>query len=129
MSFNEKKIRKKLRIIEKLLIKRKNKKAEEFLESMIKIYPNISIFRLLNGITKQRLNKYDEAIKSFNFALDLNITSEEAWGLLTLTYLDLNKIRKEKKIIEEAERTNPSNKKIQFYSRTLIRFYFSLISI
>ena len=126
MNFNEKKIKNKLRILEKLFIKRKNKKAEELLKRMIKIYPNISELWLLNGIAKRRLNKYDEAIKSFYFTLDFNISSEEAWGLLTLTYLDLCNIRKAKRILQEAGRLNPSNKKIQFYSRNLIRFYFSL---
>jgi len=116
-------------LVEKYLLNRDDTKAGKILENLIKKYPKYYKLWLLNGIVKCRLNKYKQAIICFNKVITLKKSLEEAWGLLTLTYLNLNNIKKAKKILEEAEHLNPLNKKIQFYSKNLIKFYFSIISI
>ncbi|MEJ2251629.1 MAG: hypothetical protein P8Y70_12440 [Candidatus Lokiarchaeota archaeon] len=47
----------------------------------------------------------------------------EAWGLLTITLIDIDKIDEAKMYIKKAEQLNPLNKKLRFYSNNLVDIY------
>ena len=62
-------------------------------------------------------------MKCFETAIDFNSTLVEAWGLLTITYLDIGDSHLAEKVMVRATNLNPFDKKIQFYSENLIRVY------
>ena len=65
----------------------------------------------------------DIAIESFETATELDNTLIEAWGLLTITYMDKGKLKKAKDVMKTAAKLNPLDEKIQFYRDNLIRVY------
>jgi len=75
------------------------------------------------GIVNRRIGKLDEAIKSFETATDLNNTLIEAWGLLTITFMDKGKFKKAEEIMRTAAELNPNDEKIKFYRDNLVRVY------
>jgi len=105
------------------LDEKKNVKAEKYLDKIIKKDPANDEAWLLFGIAKRRLGKKEEAIECFTSATELNVSKEEAWGLLTITLVDQGNIDMAKKTIEKAGRLNPDNSRIQFLRHTLIETY------
>ena len=105
------------------LDEKKNVKAEKYLNKIIKKDPGNDEAWLLLGIAKRRLGKQGEAIECFTSATELNVSKEEAWGLLTITLVDQGNIVMAKKTIEKAGRLNPDNSRIQFLRHTLIETY------
>jgi Tfp pilus assembly protein PilF len=75
------------------------------------------------GIIKRRLGKLEDAIKCFETAVDIEPSMIEAWGLLTITYMDNNEYILAEKIMEKAAKLNPIDEKINFYKNNLIRVY------
>jgi tetratricopeptide (TPR) repeat protein len=69
------------------------------------------------------MGKLDDAIKCFETVTDLNSTLIEAWGLLTVTYIDMGNVKLAEEVMEKAVEFNPLDEKIQFYSDNLIRVY------
>jgi len=102
---------------------KKNVKAEQYLDKIVKKDPVNDEAWLLLGIAKRRLGKKEKAIECFTAATELNVSKEEAWGLLTITLVDQGNIDMAKKTIEKAGRLNPDNSRIQFLRHTLIETY------
>jgi len=69
------------------------------------------------------MGKLDVAINSFETATELNNALIEAWGLLTITYMDKGELKKAGKVMKIAAELNPLDEKIQFYRDNLIRVY------
>jgi len=105
------------------LDEKKNVKAEQYLDKIVKKDPANDEAWLLLGIAKRRLGKRKEAIECFTAATELNVSKEEAWGLLTITLVDQGNIDMAKKTIEKAGRLNPDNSRIQFLRHALIETY------
>ena len=105
------------------LIQRRNSKAAKILSKLLDEEPLNDEAWLLLGIANRRLGLLEEAVNCFKTAVDINREMEEAWGLLTITFLDLDNINMAKKSIEKARELNPDNEKIDFYSKNLIRVY------
>lgn len=108
---------------EELLLKHKNLKAERYLDELIKEVSTNPRLWLLLGIANRRIGKKKKAIEHFKTALDLDSTMIEAWGLLTITLIDIDKIDEAKMYIKKAEQLNPLNKKLRFYSNNLVDIY------
>ncbi len=105
------------------LIKKKNSKAIKFLNKLLDEDPSNEEAWLLLGIAKRRIRAFLDAIDCFKAAIDLKPTLLEAWGLLTITYMDNNNFIEAEATMEKARQLNPKNEKIKFYKENLIRIY------
>ena len=109
--------------INKYLTLRDNDKALALVNGLLDKDPSNEQAWLYLGIVYRRLGKLNDAIKCFETATDLNSTFIEAWGLLTVTYIDMKKVKLAEEVMEKAIEFNPLDEKIQFYSDNLIRVY------
>ena len=109
--------------INKHLTLRDNDKALALVNGLLDKDPSNEQAWLYLGIVNRRLGKLDDAIKCFETATELNSTLIEAWGLLTVTYIDMKNVKLAQKVMEKAVEFNPLDEKIQFYSDNLIRVY------
>ncbi|MFX1314867.1 MAG: tetratricopeptide repeat protein [Promethearchaeota archaeon] len=105
------------------LDEKKNIKAEKFLKKIIAKSPYNEEAMLLLGIANRRLGFLKKAIECFKKTTELNRSMEEAWGLLTITYIDQGNLNLAKKTIERARQMNPNNTTIQYLQKTLIQTY------
>lgn len=106
-----------------LLLKGKNIKAIKYLTKLLNQDPSNDQAWLLLGIAKRRVGKLDESLKCFTAAVELNNALLEAWGLLTITYLDKGHKKLAEETIENAVALNPQEEKFKFYRENLIRVY------
>ena len=109
--------------INKFLTMRDNDKALTLVNGLLDKDPSNEQAWLYLGIVNRRVGKLDDAIKCFETATDLNYTLIEAWGLLTITYIDMGNLKLAQDVMEKAVEFNPLDEKIQFYSENLIRVY------
>ncbi len=109
--------------INKSLTLRDNDKALALVNGLLDKDPSNEQAWLYLGIVNRRLGKLDDAIKCFETATDLNSTLIEAWGLLTVTFIDMKNVKLAQEAMEKAVEFNPLDEKIQFYSDNLIRVY------
>lgn len=123
MQFNISELETPLSRVNDLLLKRKNLKAIKYLNKFLDENPSNYHAWLLLGIAKRRIDKLNDAIKCFKTAIELNPSLLEAWGLLTITYLDKGDNMLAEKSIEKARILNPNDEKIEFYYENLIRIY------
>ena len=105
------------------LIKEKNSKAIKYLNKILEEDPANEEAWLLLGIAKRRVGVFLDAIHCFKMATDLNPSLLEAWGLLTITYMDNHNFAKAEATMKKATEKNPNNEKINFYKENLIRVY------
>ena len=106
-----------------LLREKENQEALELLNNLLESDPENDRGWLLFGIANRRIGKMREAITSFQKATELNNSSEEAWGLLTITYLDSRQEERANKCLLRAIELNPSREELKFYRHNLIRIY------
>jgi tetratricopeptide (TPR) repeat protein len=123
MNLNKPSLRKKFEEAEEFLLKQENAKAIELLEQLLDEIPTNERLWLLMGIANRRIGNKKKALQYFKTATELDSSMVEAWGLLTITYIDLNKIDEAQKSINNAAELNPSNEKLRFYSQNLIKIY------
>ena len=109
--------------INKLLAEKNNEKALVVVNSLLDRDPSNEQAWLYLGIVNRRLGNLDIAINSFETATELNNTLIEAWGLLTITYMDKGEPEKAVDVMKVATELNPLDEKIQFYRDNLIRVY------
>jgi len=109
--------------INKHLTMRDNDKALALVNGLLDKDPSNEQAWLYLGIVNRRLGKLNDAIKCFETVTDLNPTLIEAWGLLTVTYIDMGNVELAEEAMEKAVEFNPLDEKIQFYSDNLIRVY------
>jgi len=109
--------------INKFLTLRDNDKALAIVNDLLDKDPSDEQAWLYLGIVNRRLDKLDDAIKCFETAVDLNSSLIEAWGLLTITYIDMGNIKLAEAVMKKAVEFNPLDEKIQFYRDNLIRVY------
>ena len=109
--------------INKYLTLRDNDKALAIVNDLLDKDPSDEQAWLYLGIVNRRLDKLDDAIKCFETAVDLNSSLIEAWGLLTITYIDMGNIKLAEAVMKKAVEFNPLDEKIQFYRDNLIRVY------
>lgn len=107
----------------KYLTEREDFKAVSNLEELLEKDPNNYEIWLYLGIGYRRIENYEKAIDCFKKVTELQISNEEAWGLLTITLVDQGKKDKAKNAIEEAARLNPSDEQILFLRDNLIHTY------
>ena len=100
-----------------------NDKALAIVNDLLDKDPSNEQGWLYLGIVNRRQGKLDDAIKCFETATDLNSTLIEAWGLLTITYIDMGNVILAKEVMKKAVELDPLDEKIQFYSDNLIRVY------
>ncbi|NVM43806.1 MAG: hypothetical protein HWN79_02725 [Candidatus Lokiarchaeota archaeon] len=123
MELDEIKNKQAIEQINKLLAEKNNEKALVVVNSLLDKDPSNEQAWLYLGIVNRRIGKLDEAINSFETATDLNNTLIEAWGLLTITYMDKGELKKAEEVMKIATELNPLDEKIQFYRDNLIRVY------
>ena len=109
--------------INKLLAEKDNEKALVVVNSLLDKDPSNEQAWLYLGIVNRRIGKLDTAINSFETATELNNTLIEAWGLLTITFMDKGELKKAEEVMKVATELNPLDEKIQFYRDNLIRVY------
>ena len=109
--------------VNKFLADKDNKKALIIVNSLLDKDPSNEQAWLYLGIVNRRMGKLDVAINSFETATELNSSLIEAWGLLTITYMDKGKLKKAEEVMKIAAELNPLDEKIQFYRDNLIRVY------
>jgi tetratricopeptide (TPR) repeat protein len=109
--------------INKLLAEKNNEKALINVNSLLDKDPSNEQAWLYLGIVNRRIGNLDTAINSFETATELNNTLIEAWGLLTITYMDKGELKKAEEVMKIAAELNPLDEKIQFYRDNLIRVY------
>jgi len=109
--------------INEYLLKGKHSKAKKSLKKLLDERPSNDQAWLLLGITNRRIGSLDDALDCFKKATELNKELLEAWGLLTITYLDMGKKQLAREVIEKAGSLNPNDEKVQFYRANLIRVY------
>ena len=109
--------------INKHLADKENHKALGAVNDLLDKDPTNENAWLYLGIVNRRMGKLDIAIKSFETATDLDNAMIEAWGLLTITYMDKGELQKAEEVMETAADLNPLDEKIQFYRDNLIRVY------
>jgi tetratricopeptide (TPR) repeat protein len=109
--------------INKLLAEKNNEKALVVVNSLLDKDPSNEQAWLYLGIVNRRIGKLDTAINSFETATELNNTLIEAWGLLTITFMDKGELKKAEEAMKVATELNPLDEKIQFYRENLIRVY------
>jgi len=110
-------------LVNKFLAEQDNDKALSAVNKLLDRDPSNDQAWLYLGIVNRRIGKLDVAITSFETATELNNTLIEAWGLLTITYLDKGKLEKAEEVMKTAADKNPNDEKIQFYRDNLIRVY------
>jgi tetratricopeptide (TPR) repeat protein len=106
-----------------LLTKKENEKAIEHAKKLLEIDHESDQGWLSLGIGNRRIGNLTEAIRCFKKATNLNKSMEEAWGLLTITYLDTNQETIAKECLLNAVVANPSSEELKFYQQNLIRIY------
>jgi len=109
--------------INKYLTIRDNDKALAIVNDLLDKDPSDEQAWLYFGIVNRRLDKLGDAIKCFETATDLNSTLIEAWGLLTITHIDMKNLKLAEEVMKKAVKFNPLDEKIQFYRENLIRVY------
>ena len=109
--------------INKLLAEKNEEKALINVNNLLDKDPSNEQAWLYLGIVNRRIGNLDIAINSFETATELNNTLIEAWGLLTITYMDKGELKKAKEVMKIATELNPLDEKIQFYHDNLIRVY------
>ena len=105
------------------LISQENDKAIKFLNNVLDDDPSMDNAWLLLGIAKRRIGEFIDAIECFKTVTELKSSIEEAWGLYTVTLLDIGNISAAEVTIEKACELNPTNEKLKFYKENLIRIY------
>ena len=110
-------------LVNKFLAEADNDKALSAVNKLLDRDPSNDQAWLYLGIVNRRIGKLDVAITSFETATELNNTLIEAWGLLTITFLDKGELEKAEEIMKAAAEKNPHDEKIQFYRDNLIRVY------
>ena len=123
MALDEIKNNEVIELVNKYLAEQNNDKALSAVNKLLDRDPSNDQAWLYLGIANRRMGKLDIAIKSFETATELNSTLIEAWGLLTITFLDKGNLEKAEEVIKTAAELNPNNEKIQFYRDNLIRVY------
>jgi len=123
MALDEIKNKEVFELVNKYLAEQENDKALSTVNKLLDRDPSNDQAWLYLGIVNRRIGKLDVAITSFETAVDLNNTLVEAWGLLTITFLDKDEIEKAKETMKTAADKNPNDEKIQFYRDNLIRVY------
>jgi len=109
--------------VNKFLAEESNEKALKVVNDLLDKDPSNDQAWLYLGIVNRRMGKLDVAISSFKTATELNNTSIEAFGLLTITYMDKGELKKAEEVMKTALELNPLDEKIQFYRDNLIRVY------
>ena len=109
--------------VNKYLADKNNKKALSIVNNLLDKDPSNVQAWLYLGIVNRRMGKLDVAINSFETATELNSSLIEAWGLLTITYMDKGELKKAEDVMKIAAELNPNDEKIQFYRANLIRVY------
>lgn len=109
--------------INKFLADKEDHKALVAVNNLLDKDPTNENAWLYLGIVNRRMGKFDIAIKSFKTATELDNAMIEAWGLLTITYMDKGKLKKAEEVMKLAADLNPLDEKIQFYRDNLIRVY------
>ena len=110
-------------LVNKYLAEQDNDKALSAVNKLLDRDPSNDQAWLYLGIVNRRIGKLDVAITSFETAIELNSTLIEAWGLLTITYLDKSELEKAEETMKTAADKNPNDEKILFYRDNLIRVY------
>ena len=123
MALDEIKNNEAIELVNKYLADQDNDKALSTVNKLLDRDPSSDQAWLYLGIVNRRIGKLDIAIKCFETATELNSTLIEAWGLLTITFLDKGKLEKAEEIMKTAAELNPNDEKIQFYRDNLIRVY------
>jgi len=123
LALDEIKNKQALEQVNKCLADQNNKKALSLVNKLLDKDPSNEQAWLYLGIVNRRMGKLDVAIKSFETATELNNTLIEAWGLLTISYMDKGELKKAKDVMKTAAELNPLDEKIQFYRDNLIRVY------
>ncbi len=123
MALDEIKNKEVFELVNKYLAEKDNDEALSAVNKLLDRDPSNDQAWLYLGIVNRRIGKLDIAITSFETAVDLNNTLVEAWGLLTITFLDKDEIEKAEETMKTAADKNPNNEKIQFYRDNLIRVY------
>ena len=123
MALDEIKNKEVLELVNKYLAEQDNAKALSTVNKLLDRDPSNDQAWLYLGIVNRRIGKLDVAINSFETATELNSTLIEAWGLLTITFLDKGNIEKAEEVMKTAADKNPNDEKIQFYRDNLIRVY------
>ena len=80
--------------VNKFLAEEHNEKALKVVNDLLDKDPSNDQAWLYLGIVNRRMGKLDVAISSFKTATELNNTSIEAWGLLTITYMDKGELKR-----------------------------------
>ncbi len=123
MALDEIKNNEVIELVLKLLAEQSNDKALSAVNKLLDRDPSNDQAWLYLGIVNRRMGELNIAIKSFETATELNNTLVEAWGLLTISFLDKGNLEKAEEVMETAAELNPNNEKIQFYRDNLIRVY------
>ena len=123
MELDEIKNKQAIKQINKLLAEKNNEKALANVNSLLDKDPSNEQAWLYLGIVNRRRGKLNVAINSFETATELNSSLIEAWGLLTITYMDKGEHEKAEAVMKVAAELNPLDEKIQFYRDNLIRVY------
>ena len=110
-------------LVNKYLAEQDNDKALSAVNKLLDRDPSNDQAWLYLGIVNRRIGKLDLAITSFKTATELNSTLIEAWGLLTITFLDKSELEKAEETMKTAADKNPNDEKILFYRDNLIRVY------
>lgn len=110
-------------LVNKYLAEQDNDKALSTVNKLLDRDPSNDQAWLYLGIVNRRIGKLDVAITSFETATELNSTLIEAWGLLTITFLDKSELEKAEETMKTAADKNPNDEKILFYRDNLIRVY------
>ena len=123
MALDEIKNNEVIELVNKFLAEQDNDKALSAVNKLLDRDPSNDQAWLYLGIVNRRIGKLDVAIKSFETATELNSALIEAWGLLTITFLDKGNLEKAEDVMITATELNPNDEKIQFYRDNLIRVY------
>jgi len=123
MALDEIKNNEAFELVNKFLAEQDNDKALSAVNKLLDRDPSNDQAWLYLGIVNRRIGKLDVAISSFETATELNNTLVEAWGLLTITFLDKGEHEKAEEVMKTAADKNPDDEKIQFYRDNLIRVY------
>ncbi|MCK4382615.1 MAG: hypothetical protein KAW66_04905 [Candidatus Lokiarchaeota archaeon] len=123
MELDEIKNKQAIEQVNKYLADKNNKKALSIVNSLLDKDPSNEQAWLYLGIVNRRRGKLNVAINSFETATELNSSLIEAWGLLTITYMDKGEHEKAEAVMKVAAELNPLDEKIQFYRDNLIRVY------
>jgi len=123
MALDEIKNNEVIELVNKFLAEQDNDKALSAVNKLLDRDPSNDQAWLYLGIVNRRIGKLDVAIKSFETATELNSALIEAWGLLTITFLDKGNLEKAEDVMNTATELNPNDEKIQFYRDNLIRVY------